>query len=727
MIIICSHCIYSWAEISNVVNHKRFFNIEFSSLNTEKGKSVGFTLPDADTGRYFWKLCVLQHTFFMKYEQNQVYPSVEQNLNLFHNVPEDLNESRDNLFVEQSSSNIYASDSHIPTSVMWNQPNQTRHNNQMAESVVSSNMSLAAASQQLLRSGYNDMAHRNSNWQLIGSNTSLNNGRTQSTSCLDLSNNNVHHERERLKALLPGYRPAPDYETAVQQKYQTSETELRMNTSLLLAQNAGIISDTQINIYSGSQPDVHQATAVTDAIFGQQLQQKYPDVTQTTNPIYQQYIAEPSFVNIDGLSHQLRMMRLNKPPPPYQGNRLSSTSTPDLASQTLFGYRGVYVSGSSPDLVSTRTFLNHHQPQFMSQQQVYPANGQIQTFRPYRYAQNIVPHGTYENLNYIDGNTNTNLLSQKMQHQNGYRAPVVNGLLKQHHNGSIEPIYENIPLPWQKENSQAEMRDRASSIQSAPGVMRLKTPPAHITKAHLNKLNNNFTVSNTSLTTMNDLKNNNTAEHTILSKSTSNPIDNHHHFGHTNSSHDIIDGCSGNNGTVIAINSSSNSFEPNVEIIQPPKQFQPINKPVHKTRIEITSSASNHNDSHVITNNNDGESNRSQIHLNTLDTSQSSTFTNQTATTTDSGVSVDQKEKKKRRWNFFGNSSSNKSTSSSDKQKSATLGREKVKEKEKDKEKNKAAKSKQVTRDEQNHLKHRWSTSKLQPLAATISKENLVS
>lgn len=190
-------------------------------------------MADADTGRYFWKLCVLQHTFFMKYEQNQVHPSVEQNLNLFQNVPEDLNESRDNLFVGQSTNNIYASDSHIPASLMWNQPNQMPSNQQRAESIVSSNMSLAASQQLLRTGGYNDQnctptpndlqAHRNSNWQLVGSNTSLNNGRTQSTSCLDLSNNNVHHERERLKALLPGYRPAPDYETAVSQKYRSSE------------------------------------------------------------------------------------------------------------------------------------------------------------------------------------------------------------------------------------------------------------------------------------------------------------------------------------------------------------------------------------------------------------------------------------------------------------------------------------------------------------------------
>lgn len=400
----------------------------------------------------------------MKYEQNQVHPNVEHNINLFQNVPEDLNESRDNLFVEQS--NLYASsDSHIPASVMWQHQQQHHYQQQpqQAESVVSSNMSLAASQHQLrgvseqnwtpVQSEY---SHRNSNWALISSNTSLNN-RTQSTSCLDLSNNNIQQDRERLKALLPNYRPAPDYETAVQQKYGSSESELRMNPPLLPAQRIGILSDPHINIYTGSQPDVHRATAVTDAMFAQQLQQKYPDVTQTTNPIYQQHFDQSFVGGVDGLSQQLQMMRLNKPPPPYQANRLSSTSTPDLAShRALLGYQGSYVSGSSPDLVSTRTFLN---PQYM-QQQIYPS----QTFR-YRYSQGIVPHGTYENLNFVDPQTKTNLLSQKI-HQNNYRSPhhQSNGMLKNsHHNGSIEPIYENIPLPWQNEMSQSAMRDRSSS------------------------------------------------------------------------------------------------------------------------------------------------------------------------------------------------------------------------------------------------------------------------
>lgn len=505
---------------------------------------------------------------------------------------------------------------------------------------------------------------------------------------------------------------------------------------------------------------MHQATAITDAIFGHQLQQKYPDVTQTTNPIYQQHFADPSLIGVDGLSHQLQMMRFSKPqPPPYHTNqRFSSTSTPDLASHQLLGYRGAY--GSSPDLLSTRTFINQP-PQFMSQQQVYPVStSQSQTFR-YRYAQGIVPHGTYENLNYIEGGPGkTNLLSQKLQ--NGYRngSPLTNGpTTKPQHNGSIEPIYENIPLPWQSENNQsAEMRDRASSIQSAPGVMRFKTQP------HLNQNYLNETAKSTHASAM---KQQLFAEHALLSKSTSNPIEQqtkHHHNHHNHqqqqqqelqhnhhqltthhsneSTHDGVDGrTTTGNGTVIAINSNTNSsFEPNVEIIQPPKQFQQtVDKPVHKTRIEIIapnqnesmSPANNNNNNNSNNNNNNNHhhdiSNRSNSlsKSNILETSQSSTFTNQTATTTDSGVSVEQKEKKKRRWGFFGGggSNSNKSTSSSDKQKSATLGREK------DKDKSKGSKSKTIGRDEQSSLKHRWSTGlpKLQPLAATISKEKLVS
>ena len=132
-----------------------------------------------------------------------------------------------------------------------------------------------------------------------------------------------------------------------------------------------------------------------------------------------------------------------KPPPPYPNpNRLSSTSTPDLAlishRSLLLGYRGSYVSGSSPDLVSSRTLLNNQHLLHLQQQnsratsgmttpgymkstssigpQNYYINGSVGggaggypgagTGAPVnvRHSHSVLPHhGTYENLNCIEG------------------------------------------------------------------------------------------------------------------------------------------------------------------------------------------------------------------------------------------------------------------------------------------------------------------------------------
>lgn len=338
---------FRWHDILNVVNHKQLFTIEC----TNPTNNAEFTLEDSKTGSYFWRLCVLQHKFYSKYEQNQTQATIEQNANLFQNVPEDTGDSRDNLFIDNP--NLYASDTYIGGNPNW-----------QGDSVASSNISLAASQQQLRAMSQNwtpsqTNSNRNSAWGIVDSQSMLNN-REQSTSCLDLSNNFTGPDRERLKAFLPGYRPAPDYETAVQQKYQSSESELRLTTPNKNLSSSGYISDSHINLYSGSQPDVHRATAVADAIFGQQLQQQYPDVTQAANAAYQPHAFDPKLL---GLSQKLQMMHLNKQSSPYSTNRLSSTSTPDLAlasHRALLGYRGAYVSGSSPDLVSTRTLLNSH-------------------------------------------------------------------------------------------------------------------------------------------------------------------------------------------------------------------------------------------------------------------------------------------------------------------------------------------------------------------------------
>lgn len=748
---------FRWHDISNVVNHKRTFNIEC----TMPENSVGFTLSDADTGRYFWKLCVLQHTFYMKFEQNQKH-TPEGNLNLFANVPEEPYDSRDNL-------NLYASDSHISsggaTITSWKN-----------DSAVSSNVSLAASQQQLraINQNWSNVNQHNSNWGLTadagnGSNASLNN-RAQSSSCLDLSNNNVSHERERLKALLPGYRPAPDYETAVHQKYCISETELHQQTPTNQVISNAVLSDPYLNVYSGSQPDVYRATSAADAFFGKQLQQQqFPDVTQTTNPMFQQ---GHSNGDLDRFTQQLN--RFNKPPPPYAANRLSSTSTPDLAlasHRALHGYLGTYVSGSSPDLVSTRTFINS---QYIKHPSMLAGQSHIQTQHPitsmlpsggisngsntfrYRYSQSHVPHGTYENLNFLEPPphaANANSLHPPQPMQRTYditqqQPPTAayrksssqqhlpqqyaqqNGLIKsQQHlarNGSIEPIYENVPLPRTGESSSAsiEMRDRTSSIQSAPGIMRFNQQ-RQFNAGSLNILND----QNLNLSGLNIhhdeadgtvVGTRNTPEilvHRSVSKTSSNPIHlptqpqpqthpqtplpqppqpDHHH--------------------------AANTFA-----IPPPHSIRYASATPSETKSQsslnytLNTSDSMHSNSHQL---NSSQSSAYTNITSTTDSGVSSSFSNglrnsslNNSSLTDADSSKAIKEKKKRRWGFFGGSK----TSLIDKQKSATLGRNK----------DKASKS-ALALEEESNLRHRWSTglprgpSGPVPLPVTMSKEKLV-
>lgn len=640
----------------------------------------------------------------MKYEQNQIHSS-HINLSLFQNIPENLNDSRDNLLVDQQGNNWRASDQQISNSNWTNSEN----------SVIASNLTLASVQQSSNQPGLEsswasvpvEYSNRNSNWGLApaGSNASLNN-RAQSSSCLDLSNNNINQESEIRKALLPIYRPAPDYETALQQKYRPSSSDLRLNVppAAIIQVPSGMVSDPHINIYT-SHPDVHRAT--NDQFFGHQIPTHYPDVTQTTNPIYTQQQIDPAFYGVDGVSQKFRLMRLAKQPPPYPANRLSSTSTPDLAlasQRALLGYRGINVSGSSPDLVSTRNRHNYMQQQinnpiFYNQSAAGGGGGGVGggTVR-LRHSQSYLPHGTYENLNFIEPTTKTNLLSKQIQkvydgknviycmprdvehqillqqdhqYQNGGMIQSLVNSSSQHINGSIEPIYENVPLPWpNNENNSSEMRDRTSSVQSAPGVMRIgdkinkgsqqiyNEEYPSVAAVNVTKINNynpqpEFSQIQLDLPTQQHQEEN---SHRIVVKTSSNPI----------------------------LNNSMNSIKLNHEV--------EIKNQINNSHIESMNRSSS---------------------TTILDSSQSSSLT---TNTTDSGISSGSKEKRKKRWGIL--SRTKLGSGSSDKQKSATLGREKDKKKKNG-----------MTKEEESNLRHRWSTGipRLPPLPSDISKEKLVS
>ncbi|KAH1022613.1 tyrosine-protein phosphatase non-receptor type 14 [Dendroctonus ponderosae] len=278
--------------------------------------------------------------------------------------------------------------------------------------------------------------------------------RAQSTSCLDLHTSDL----DNLRSLLPSYRPAPDYETAIQQKYRNSSSAL-------------MPVEPHASAYS-SQPEIHQSAHF-----------RYPDITQNT--FNNQGFIEAPFVvkenrqvNFDGVG----IVHVYKQPPPYPANRIGSNSTPDLAGisqqQPPAGFFvNNLISGSSPDLVSGDS-------RFLKQQyaEAYPNP----IHRSHSYL--TQPHSNYENISsvlqqaVIVENPNITKHIQKVYDEHGniiYCMPANMKQLLQSNRGfvvarnpqltnSSEPIYENLPRPWQNEGSGAEARSRAQSVHSAP-------------------------------------------------------------------------------------------------------------------------------------------------------------------------------------------------------------------------------------------------------------------
>ncbi|XP_035778026.1 tyrosine-protein phosphatase non-receptor type 14-like isoform X2 [Anopheles albimanus] len=896
---------YPWRDITNVVNHKRSFNIEC----TVPRESAGFTVADVATGRYIWKLCALQHRFFVSYEQNQTQAS-QANLNLFQNMADNLNDSRDDLLAEQqyhasahpspspagsqtpSATGIVYPNSMagwpgahaVNSNSMWNNAppasalveTQPSGGGLMSSSIASiatggsignlnanaapnmmqsSRTSLQASNLDInLNSAQQGAGYANqmnsSSWGLAplnpaigGSNASLIN-RAQSSSCLDLSNNNLTPDRERLKAMLPTYRPAPDYETAVQQKYRSSSNDVRLvNGSLLhLAAPQMSLSDQQHQVaqaavaaaaahqldysISGSQPDV-------SSYYGQHLQQQqqqqqqqpYPDVTHHTTT---HHIIGPHYSDASdyGLTHRFKMMRLVKPPPPYPANRLSSTSTPDLAShRALLGLRSAQVSGSSPDLVSTRPppLLNHHHPHHglaqhqllhhlsQSGQLCYPAHNQHhQQQHQLHHSQTMLPHGTYENLNFIESNSNpppgggasaggsggasgmigSSVVGQPAGNVFYYVPGGVEHLLitnggqgestvptgatyhsngpgtlpakmhlnrsSQHINGSIEPIYENVPLPWKNENTPGgellganPMRNRTSSVPSARPI---PTPPMN-TNAVASAQERDLQPASTQATgvlqsILQAKKNESGGSTTTMTTSGSSSTAASAAAAAAAATATVAPGATSSTPTINRSLSSNNVLDSSQYSLDEIAQSTVTTTGAGNAGGGVLRNG--HNDSGIssITTGSTnlgggsaggggGSSNNTTL---TTNASRNVTLGSTVSSITASPATSSVKETKRRRfWEILGGG---RSKSSSDKQKSATLGREKDRKKA-GKEGNvldttsgsstvdgaSAAMSDSMNETGSGQLRHRWSTGlpRLQPLPANISKEKLCS
>ncbi|XP_033610605.1 tyrosine-protein phosphatase non-receptor type 14 isoform X3 [Cryptotermes secundus] len=474
---------YKWKDITNVINHKRNFGIECQLPD----ETVHFQFPDPESAKYVWRMCVHQHTFYVQNEQTaepmqNVQLGDHMAQTLFHTALEDshLTESCEELDNRETSRGP----------VSWGMP----------PSVVQ---------------------------------------RAQSTSCLDLT---TPADIDKLRALLPSYRPAPDYETAVQQKYHGAG-----HTS----GNLNIRPSHQIGILYSSQPEIHQ-THVQENLCSYGHYKHYPDVTQVERLYLESRSEEPQRMmngSVDHNSHVvlptlhtystpeldtvenhliqgLQLLHLYKPPPPYPISRPSSNSTPDLASKTLSPPQPTFinpqVSGSSPDLVSSRSLgpgrhQQHQHHHYHHQQQHHYIDPAVTS---HQLLPNPEAHRTYTNLAAVldtqqqhphledlrrafvaseepnivycmGGSGDVGLLLENRSRSTTMPYQTMNSVStgSQYAGRAPEPIYENVPLPWAADGRVTGLmgggdgpgaRSRTSSMQSAPETCQVQNAEHNI-------------------------------------------------------------------------------------------------------------------------------------------------------------------------------------------------------------------------------------------------------
>lgn len=556
---------------------------------------------------------------------------------------------------------------------------------------------------------YEDISNVCHPWDQLSA-THLATQRAQSTSCLDL---NTSTDIDKLRSLLPSYRPAPDYETAVQQKYR--------NSSGGAIPTREPIRNAHPMLYS-SQPEIHQ----TDG-FASHL--RYPDVTHNNveqknvvtslyNPGYTQSQILPTENphNVVDLTEGLRLIHLYKPPPPYPANRINSNSTPDLAgisqqAKPQINFINNLVSGSSPDLVSNGNLINQHYLKHYGQAMY--ANPHA---HPVHRSQSYLPapqHSTYENLTsffennmvgrpqaVIVDNPNVTKHIKKVYDEHGniiYCMPAnMKQILQENQlpstgfvvtrnqnavvthaqdlNNSTEPIYENIPLPWRKDSGQ--MRARTQSVQSAPEISQV------LNHTLINNVQTQAAVTTPQLKESDNSRENLYAN---IDRNINNP----------NSSK-----------TDLNLSTNTNNLGSTSSLLNQSSSNQNFNSTAISS-FKNTSGESSHTinrmNTFTINKSSSNSSAASSFLQNTSNNNSNEVLTDLTSSTNSNSSKT-----KRKRWGILMGKSK-----SSDKVKSATLGREKDKSKDKN----------------QSNNRHRWSTGlpRLHPLPPTISKETMVS
>lgn len=362
---------YLWSEIVDLIHHRKCFKIE----GRDNARSAQFQLEDVPTAKYIWKMCVQQHKFFM---------SVQEAQNSSRAVG---TTGRGDSFRWASPTDV-GSNSHL-TEVGESRESldefavyhmQTTHGNEQ-------NGCLQEASEMRRESSHSEQEAQPATLSSGDGNVDIADGHV-SASNLECDMESVHQSFLNLprqsdsvadlrRALLPSYRQAPDYETAVLTKYGVTSCSLNDLPTAETGHN-GQVSQRPVNgmddVSRSCNPllpplsysqygNFADLTHLGDSVsFGDLANNNRVDAAahgrpppMPAPPLHTYSTPE---LTSQGLSYEMNPaqlfanMHLNyqyKPPPPYPYGTRPSVSTPDLTRN----HPHLRVS-VSPDLVSRR-------------------------------------------------------------------------------------------------------------------------------------------------------------------------------------------------------------------------------------------------------------------------------------------------------------------------------------------------------------------------------------
>lgn len=302
--------VYRWDEIVDLVHHKKCFKIE----GREPGTSVLYQLEDVPTAKYVWKMCVQQHKFFTSAKESGRTGETFRNASdAATKRPPSAGESPDG---------AYRTETHDGGShPLRSSSSDLNGNGPEVQSVAErATDAFGAVDEGRTATGTDETDFRPYD---------------------DASNrayrNVPRGSVELRRALLPSYRRAPDYETAVRTKYGVASRSLddlstdsaRRETSVRVDGDASrpLLPPLSYSLY-GNFADLTELrdslSDVNDGAARGPTSSAPPAHTYSTPELTSR--GGPSARTSSVQPFQFRY----KPPPPYPYGQRASSSTPDL-------------------------------------------------------------------------------------------------------------------------------------------------------------------------------------------------------------------------------------------------------------------------------------------------------------------------------------------------------------------------------------------------------------